>query len=989
MLQIAPFLKGTFMGDIKAGAVVVTRFCRANTSTFGSYIDYIDRSEAKRQEMLSSYNLYNDYMDNPEKTTGLFTKDRDILNSTQKKDLKEIFRLAQDNGSLMWQTVISFDNRWLAEHGIYDAKNNVLDERKLKEIARGGVNRMLEKEHLESAIWSAAIHYNTDNVHVHIATVELIPQREIKDYVQYQEIEQGGKTVKVPLRDDRGNIITSKEYVGRFKQKSIEACKQYVVNEILQQRDQNLMINRIIRDQIVKQKKQMSISKDPELRDKFMELYEAMPDCKRSLWNYNNGKMAFLHDQIDDLSRAYLHKYHENEFQELQTLLLQQQNNYKEAYGNSGRDYASGKIEDLYTRLGNAILQEIKNFDKDTMSREQKATSPKEAGFIDQNSSRTYQRKNTVRDGKNKVEIEIDNLLPEDIVESYYYAWSDDYKEAKEALYKRDFHKAIVLLQKEAAKGHALALYDLGDIYKYGRGVSIDLELANEYYKKAFAGFMAIYERKDSGNAKTRYKEGYIQYRIGKCYDQAKGVDQNYAEAREWYEASIEENCSFAYFSLGSLYFYGNGVDKSYQKAEQYFLRTIELRENGFAEYKLGEIYSKGIDDEPNEIKAQERYAMAYRAFLQLEKENPDDNIAYRLGMMELNGIGTEINPEGARKHFEIAAELGNDLAKYQLAKLYLKDNDRESINRAIALLEESAELGKNSMAAYGLGKVYLDQDGMVYDPEKAEEWFLKADELENEYAAYSLGKMYMDEDLPCYDMEKAMKYLQKAGDQENEYAQYRLGKIYLTPGYEDIDLAEKWLKASAEQGNEYAQYAIGMFYLDGERKDIDLAEKWLLKAAEKGNDMALYQVGKIYLDPEKGKLDVDKGIQCLQEVANQGNEYAQISLGLVYFKGEVIKQDIKEARKWMTMAAEQGNEFAIRFLENLEADTSNEHMRKFLNQRTGKIAAFALNKALNSLKKNLNNEVEQWRNQMEHEKLQQKEQAQEFGYHEQEYDDE
>ena len=91
MLQIAPFLKGTFMGDIKAGAVVVTRFCRANTSTFGSYIDYIDRSEAKRQEMLSSYNLYNDYMDNPEKTTGLFTKDRDILNSTQKKDLKKFF----------------------------------------------------------------------------------------------------------------------------------------------------------------------------------------------------------------------------------------------------------------------------------------------------------------------------------------------------------------------------------------------------------------------------------------------------------------------------------------------------------------------------------------------------------------------------------------------------------------------------------------------------------------------------------------------------------------------------------------------------------------------------------------------------------------------------------------------------------------------------------------------------------------------------------
>lgn len=30
----------------------------------------------------------------------------------------------------MWQTVISFDNKWLQEHGVYNAKTGVLDEEK-------------------------------------------------------------------------------------------------------------------------------------------------------------------------------------------------------------------------------------------------------------------------------------------------------------------------------------------------------------------------------------------------------------------------------------------------------------------------------------------------------------------------------------------------------------------------------------------------------------------------------------------------------------------------------------------------------------------------------------------------------------------------------------------------------------------------------------------------------------------------------------------
>lgn len=88
-------------------------------------------------------------MGNPEKTSGLFTSEKDNLTESEKMQLKEIFEQAQKNESVMWQTVISFDNRWLKQNGIISENDDAIDEAKLKEVARGGVNRMLEAEKLE------------------------------------------------------------------------------------------------------------------------------------------------------------------------------------------------------------------------------------------------------------------------------------------------------------------------------------------------------------------------------------------------------------------------------------------------------------------------------------------------------------------------------------------------------------------------------------------------------------------------------------------------------------------------------------------------------------------------------------------------------------------------------------------------------------------------------------------------------------------------
>ena len=207
---------------IQAGVILKSRFILSKNRKFQEYIDYIDREEAVRNENFEKFSSYNDYMGNPEKTTGLFTADKDSLDEKEKLELKHLFRMAQQNNSIMWQNVISFDNRWLEQHGIIDRKTRTIDEEKFRTAARQSTKIFLDKEGLSaSAVWSASIHYNTDNIHIHIAVVEPFPTRER----------------------------------GKVKGSTFTACKSKVVNTII---DYNLIhqkLNQIIRERIVERKK--------------------------------------------------------------------------------------------------------------------------------------------------------------------------------------------------------------------------------------------------------------------------------------------------------------------------------------------------------------------------------------------------------------------------------------------------------------------------------------------------------------------------------------------------------------------------------------------------------------------------------------------------------------------------------------------------------------------------------------------------------------
>ena len=92
---------------MSAGCILNLKFRTVDQEkSFSGYINYMDRAEARGDSM--DYEGYTDYMGNPEKSHGLFTADKDHLETADIKKLKEIYNIAYDRGSILWQPIISW-----------------------------------------------------------------------------------------------------------------------------------------------------------------------------------------------------------------------------------------------------------------------------------------------------------------------------------------------------------------------------------------------------------------------------------------------------------------------------------------------------------------------------------------------------------------------------------------------------------------------------------------------------------------------------------------------------------------------------------------------------------------------------------------------------------------------------------------------------------------------------------------------------------------
>ena len=790
-----------------------------------------------------------------------------------------------------------------------------------------------------------------------MATVEVAPIRERRSYPKYETIKvkgkwkyklrenpNTGKKEKIPILDAQGVPVVREETVGKFQTASIERCKSGVANALSQNREATRIRNQLIWElprQILEGKKKHHLFQEPAFQKDLQQLYEKLPrTVNRNLWAYNANVMAPLREELDRISTRYLNTYQGESFRKLKEAIEERGSQYREAYGDKGRGYQ--KLEDLYQRLGNAILKELRHYDRqreEARNREVEIETKEKIRFLDPPDTEEFVPNPEPRcPAPEEQGVLVEENAPETAAAvsismgkardssdggAVFIEWSKAYRDAQDAIYRSnpDFGTGIALLEQLSESGNVLATYDLGGIYRFGRGRESDRARSQAFYAKALKDFESLYleNRKEDPDQSRKQRESraflcsYLPYRIGKQYLQGLGTQADAVEASKWISAAAEKQNPYAQYTLGRMYLEGNGVRQDLTKARTLFERAC--RKNPYAQYQLAEMDRKGIGCPANPQLAAEEYRFALEGFLRMEQKQKNDFLQYRIGMMYLRGQGTEVSEDTAQVWLEQAAKAGNPHAQYQLAKLYEKRETLEDIRKAITLLEQSAEKGDLDLAQYALGKLYLEGMEELRDLEKAISWLKQAAEKQNSYAQYALGNVYLKEKYGCQDIEKACSYLEASAAQQNSYGQYALGMLYLKEEYErqDIEKAIEYLEASAEQGNEYAQYALGKLYMEQRygRQDIEKAVRYLEASAEQGNEYAQYTLGKLYMEEMYGRQDIEKAIGYLKASAEQENQYAQYRLGKLYMEQPYGHQDVEQAIGYLEASAKQGNEYA------------------------------------------------------------------------------
>ncbi|MCW0972331.1 MobP2 family relaxase [Streptococcus anginosus] len=323
---------------------------------FPDYIDYMNRSYATEKQTKDK--------------TAVFNQEKNHLTTDEVDQLKNQLETAYQNGSLLWQGVLSFDNSFLAKQGLYDLETGQVDQAAIKNVLRTAMPHLIQREGLSSdAFWWGNIHLNTDNIHIHFGLSELESSRE--------------KIYYAP----RGRM----ELRGNFSQKSIQGLKSEIFHGLLNDQTRSRLLRQ---EQVLANLKTdllKNVLQDNQVataaEKNFLEqAYNHLPQNKN--WRFKSNAKDFATSKF--FLNRYLDSYFENEGKEVYDNFIKETRTFLEEYRTaySSDDhrsyervrYVDGKPikqtvstagydmekllkrreNDLRERLGNAILKQFK-----------------------------------------------------------------------------------------------------------------------------------------------------------------------------------------------------------------------------------------------------------------------------------------------------------------------------------------------------------------------------------------------------------------------------------------------------------------------------------------------------------------------------------------------------------------------------------------------------------------------------------------------------
>ena len=753
-------------------------------------------------------------------------------------------------------------------HGLFSQSDEPINlEKVAKEIANHGGN-----------VWTHVVSLRRDNAQAmgydNLKAWRELVKRQISNIAKNQKIDMANLKWYAAFHDKKTNphvhiiVYSTNEREGFLTNHGIEKIRSGFANDIYADELHHLYAQQTdLRNQMKKESEQLmkqladNISQNDvdnaELIDLVAKLHEQLNSSKgKKVYGYLKADVKKTVDEI------FIRLSENESIQKMYSLWCEMEQQKHDVYSSARVQFPKLADNKEFKSVKNMIIQTVLDMNSpvvDIEIEEPELTEKTDDDItdippqIDEFDNAIYFDNDDMAANGFSCSSKISPKEPDDSPKSkYYLKWSNAYKEACKLIYNKqskleDFQKAEQLLLSESKSGNVLAIHDLGKLYSTDKLGAKDEEKSFAFYQEALQGFMEIepdsdymfpYEPKFKGQVmKPADMHSYVWYRIGKMHCYGLGTEQDYEKAFQWFLKSSQEGHKFAQYSLANLYYYGNSVEKDLSQAFLWYQKSASQGQP-YASYAVAQMYSKGEYVAENNETAQRYYKAALSGFLELEsKDQADDNLFYKIGVMYKNGLGTEADISKAIDYFKRSAEMNNKNGLYEYGKTLIQGKYIEAdLNKGLECIEKAMKL-KNSNAKRFFALEYISGEYFSQDIEKGLFMLTECADKGDSFACFQLGQFYLKGEIVTQDLERAEKYLLLAED--NEFTQYAFGKLYLQEEKYDIQKAVDYFEKSADK-NMWSSYQLGRLYLFGAdelEKDKEKAVEWLTKSANDGNE--------------------------------------------------------------------------------------------------------------------------------------------------------
>ncbi|MBP5533488.1 MAG: SEL1-like repeat protein, partial [Lachnospiraceae bacterium] len=338
---------------------------------------------------------------------------------------------------------------------------------------------------------------------------------------------------------------------------------------------------------------------------------------------------------------------------------------------------------------------------------------------------------------------------------------------------------------------------------------------------------------------------------LGFCYECGYGVQQDYVKARSCYENANQKGSIDSLYYLGEMYRLGMGTPVNYQKAAAYLTDTVKY-----------------------------------------DTSNPKALVSLALLYMEGNGV-----EENQDKALELMTEANilNDLSSYYYMGV-LREK-RGECSEAVKYYRNAHKFSdvseEHALAAYRLGLIYEEGQGIIHDDSKSFVYYLEAAQKGIVDAQYRVAVFYENGRGTDTDRRKARTWYIKAAMGGNPKAQLYLGEMYEDGFLEEnikpnIDAAFSWYVRAAIAGEQAASEKAEYILAHGYNVHMDIGEAldWLRRSAANGNQGAIEELERL---KKVNAIDEKSDIQT-----TDGSHSAMADLDELIGM-ETIKKDVRE----------------------------------------------------------------------------------------------